>query len=44
VLAEKLFGIPTYGTMAHSFVQSFENESAAFETFARARGPAILCC
>jgi nicotinate phosphoribosyltransferase len=37
VLAEKLFGIPTYGTMAHSFVQSFENESAAFETFARAR-------
>ena len=37
VLAEKLFGIPTYGTMAHSFVQSFDNESAAFETFARAR-------
>lgn len=37
VLAEKCFGIPTYGTMAHSFVQSFENESAAFEAFARAR-------
>jgi nicotinate phosphoribosyltransferase len=37
MLAEKLFGIPAYGTMAHSFVQSFDNESAAFEAFARAR-------
>ncbi|MGO9357011.1 MAG: nicotinate phosphoribosyltransferase, partial [Xanthobacteraceae bacterium] len=37
VLAEKLFGIPIYGTMAHSFVQSFDDESAAFEAFARAR-------
>jgi nicotinate phosphoribosyltransferase len=37
VLAEKSFGIPVYGTMAHSFVQSFDNESEAFETFARAR-------
>jgi nicotinate phosphoribosyltransferase len=37
MLAEKLFGIPAYGTMAHSFVQSFDDESAAFETFARAR-------
>jgi nicotinate phosphoribosyltransferase len=37
ILAEKAFGIPTYGTMAHSFVQSFDNETAAFEAFARAR-------
>ncbi len=35
--AEKSFGIPTYGTMAHSFVQSFDDEAAAFEAFARAR-------
>jgi nicotinate phosphoribosyltransferase len=37
LLAEKVFGIPTYGTMAHSFVQSFDDETAAFEAFARAR-------
>ena len=37
LLAEKAFGIPTFGTMAHSFVQSFDNETAAFEAFARAR-------
>ncbi|HXF55103.1 MAG TPA: nicotinate phosphoribosyltransferase [Hyphomicrobiaceae bacterium] len=36
-LAGRLFGIPLYGTMAHSFVQVFENEEAAFEAFARAR-------
>jgi nicotinate phosphoribosyltransferase len=37
VLAEKEFGIPVYGTMAHSFVQSFDDETAAFAAFARAR-------
>ena len=37
LMAEKSFGIPTYGTMAHSFIQSFDSETAAFEAFARAR-------
>lgn len=37
VLAEKCFGIPAYGTMAHSFIQSFDDETTAFEAFARAR-------
>ncbi|HXW71285.1 MAG TPA: nicotinate phosphoribosyltransferase [Methylocella sp.] len=35
VLAGKLFGIPLYGTMAHSFVQIYDDESTAFEEFAR---------
>ena len=37
VLAGEAFGIPLYGTMAHSFIEAFDDESAAFETFARAR-------
>jgi len=37
VLAKREFGIPIYGTMAHSFVQAFDDETAAFENFARAR-------
>ena len=37
MLAEHDFGIPTYGTMAHSFVEAHDLESAAFENFARAR-------
>jgi nicotinate phosphoribosyltransferase len=35
VLAAPLFGIPIYGTMAHSFVQAHDDESVAFEHFAR---------
>lgn len=37
VLAEKAFGVPIFGTMAHSFVQVFDDEILAFEAFARAR-------
>jgi nicotinate phosphoribosyltransferase len=37
VLADKLFGIPIFGTMAHSFVQAYDDESKAFEDFARSR-------
>ena len=37
MLAENLFGIPIFGTMAHSFVQVHDDESEAFENFARAR-------
>jgi nicotinate phosphoribosyltransferase len=37
MLAEKEFGIPAFGTMAHSFVEAFDTESAAFESFARSR-------
>lgn len=42
LLAEKVFGIPAFGTMAHSFIQSFDSESAAFEAFARARPKGLV--
>src|SRR5262249_19031701 len=35
VLAGKLYGIPIFGTLAHSSIQAHEDEAAAFETFAR---------
>ncbi len=37
VLAGKQFGIPLFGTMAHSFVQAHDNEALAFEHFAHAQ-------
>lgn len=36
VLAGKRYGLPVAGTMAHSFVTSFEDETAAFRAFAEA--------
>ncbi|HEY6022631.1 MAG TPA: nicotinate phosphoribosyltransferase [Pseudolabrys sp.] len=37
MLAEHEFGIPTFGTMAHSFVEAYETETSAFESFAQSR-------
>lgn len=34
VLAGRIYGIPVFGTMAHSFVQAHDQELAAFERFA----------
>jgi nicotinate phosphoribosyltransferase len=35
VLAGRRFGMPLYGTMAHSFIQAHDSETAAFLDFAR---------
>jgi nicotinate phosphoribosyltransferase len=35
VLAAPLYGVPVFGTMAHSFVQAHDDEMTAFEHFAR---------
>ena len=36
VLAGRRYGLPVFGTMAHSFITSFELEQDAFEAYARA--------
>ncbi len=35
VLAAPLYGVPVFGTMAHSFVQAHDDETVAFDHFAR---------
>ncbi|WP_414652324.1 nicotinate phosphoribosyltransferase [Ideonella sp.] len=42
--AGRRFGIPLFGTMAHSFIQAHASEEAAFEAFARAwpKRPTLL--
>jgi len=37
VLAGQRFGIPLFGTMAHSFIQAHDDEALAFEHFAHAQ-------
>src|SRR4051812_2888281 len=42
VLAGLRYGIPVVGTMAHSYVQTHDNEMQAFEDFARARPDGVV--
>jgi nicotinate phosphoribosyltransferase len=42
VLAGQAFGIPLYGTMAHSFIEAHDDEMTAFENFARARPESVV--
>lgn len=37
VSAEFVYGVPSYGTMAHSFIQAHDEETAAFLRFAHAQ-------
>jgi nicotinate phosphoribosyltransferase len=42
VLAGKIYGVPVAGTMAHSLVQSFDDELEAFRAFARLYPTTVL--
>ncbi len=39
--ANRAFGVPVFGTMAHSFIQAHDDEATAFERFALARPKAL---
>jgi nicotinate phosphoribosyltransferase len=42
MLAEPFFGVPIFGTMAHSFIQAHGDETEAFRNFARARPDQVV--
>ncbi len=42
VLAGRCFDIPLYGTMAHSFIQAFDDEELAFEHYALAQPDGVV--
>jgi nicotinate phosphoribosyltransferase len=42
VAAGRAFGIPTYGTMAHSFIQIYDDETRAFAEFAAANPGTVV--
>ncbi len=42
MLAQRRYGIPIFGTMAHSFVQAHDDETDAFEKFARSRPEGLI--
>lgn len=39
--ANRAFGVPVFGTMAHSFIQAHDDEATAFERFALTRPKAL---